>query len=115
MKIYEVHYDNMEPYEDNFHCSECLCSTYERAVKYLEVEKGLIKNGSNWVAPKYVCRMNNIDCKDCPLYYYSDNYNGQKFTDEDGTETDECPDLYERLNSAYYHPIWYIVEHRVLD
>lgn len=115
MKIYEVHYDNMEPYEDNFHYSECLCSTYERAVKYLEVEKGLIKDGSNWVAPKYVCRMNNINCEDCPLYRDSDNYNGQKFTDEDGVETDECPDLYERMDSMYYRPVWYIVEHEMLD
>ena len=121
MKVYEVHYDNGEQWEDAFSCSECFYATYEGAVKYLEEELGLVKNYDDrfksitWESPKYVCKMNNIDCYDCEYYYDSDSYNGQAFIDEDGEETDECPELFDRLASDHDFSCYTIVEHDVKE
>lgn len=113
MKVYEVHYDNMEQYEDNFNYTECVFSTYEGAVEYLEKEKGLVEDNGRWERPMYICSMNNIDCIDCERYYDSYKYNGMKFVDEDGEESDCCPEVYDRENSEWYRPEWSIIEWEV--
>ena len=123
MKVYEVHYDNGEQWDDAFYCSECFYTTYEGAVKYLEEELGLVKKNRNnmvsggvyWEPPEYVCKMNNIDCDDCEYYYYSDSYNGQTFIDECGEETDECPELFDRQESSYDFSYYTVVEHDVKE
>lgn len=104
MKVYEVHYDNMEAWEDNFFCAECFYSTYEGAVKYLEEEMGLIKDVAYdgkpvWNCPKFVCSMNNIDCEDC----------------EKNDDEDECEEWFDRFDSEHYHPQWTIVEWEVRE
>ena len=122
MKVYEVHYDNGEQWDDAFYCSECFYATYEGAVKYLEEELGLVKSQDNmrggnviWRFPKYVCKMNNIDCDDCEYYWDSDSYNGHTFIDEDGEETNECQELLDRSESDYDFSYYTIVEHDVKE
>lgn len=36
MKVYVVWYDNGEAYEDNYQDIEAICSSYEKAVKFIE-------------------------------------------------------------------------------
>lgn len=36
MKVYAVWYDNGEAYEDNYQDIEAICSSYEKAVKFIE-------------------------------------------------------------------------------
>lgn len=36
MKVYVVWYDNGEAYEDNYQDIEMICSSYEKAVKFIE-------------------------------------------------------------------------------
>lgn len=121
MKVYEVHYDNGEQWEDTYYGSHGFYATYEGAVRHLEEELGLVKNYDDrfnsitWELPKYVCKMNNIDCYDCEYYWDSDNYNGQTFIDEDGEETDECPELFTRSIDEYDFSYYTIVEHDVKE
>ena len=134
MKVYEVHYNNMEPYEDNWHDSECFYSTLEGAVKYLEEEQGLVSEERTgvkynqetkkservtflvWHYPKYVCSMGNIDCNDCPNWYLSDNYNGKEFNygSEDEPEYDDYCNEHE-MRFPYQDPEWTIIEHEVRE
>ena len=131
MKIYEVHYDNCEPYEDHYEYADRFYSTYESAEKYLNGE-GLIKRVESrfdwkskqwvdvaiWEYPRYVCEMNNIDCYDCERYWDSDTYNGMTWVENgDGHSevTDECPEIWARDSNAYYNPQWTIIEREVLD
>ena len=119
MKVYEVHYDNGESWEDHYECIECLYSTYDGAVKYLEERGTIAEKGWQgkpiWKFPEYVCSMNNIDCNDCEKYYDSDKYDGTKWVVDDYYETDECPELWERQMDVYDYSSYTIIEHEVRE
>ena len=119
MKVYEVHYDNGQAWEDNWQSTDAICATYEGAVKYIE-ERGAVaekdwQGKPVWKYPEYVCSKNNIDCNDCEKYYDSDKYDGTKWIVDDDYETDECPELWEReINSTDYSS-YTIIEHEVIE
>lgn len=101
-KVYLVYCDNGEPYEDGFCYVNCIFTTREHAVEYIEKELGCIKRDGwrreEWEEPKYVCSMNNIDCEDCP------NYNLDEY------EENFCEEYNERLDSEYDYTFYYIEE-----
>lgn len=107
-KIYIVDYDNGEPYEDNMHYVDNIFYSREAAEKYLE-NNGLIKNenrfGATWSSPKYVCSMNNMNCKDCPKY---------KGEDENGWDYYDCDEYDKRWEDEWDDSFYTIEEHNLL-
>lgn len=114
MKIYEVHYDNGEAWEDGYDYSIGFFASYERAVKYLE-DKGTVESDGKWRYPKYVCSKGNIDCEDCALCCTGDHYDGTMFIDKNGHETDWCPEQNMRFESMIDYSWYTIIEHEVIE
>lgn len=114
MRVYEVRYDNGEEYEDGYCCSIGFFASYDRAVKYLE-DKGTVESNGEWRYPKYVCKKGNIDCGDCVLCCNSDDYDGTMFIDEDGHESDWCPEQDMRWSSMIDNSWYTIIGHVVIE
>lgn len=82
----------------DYECIDKVFASYESAVKYLSVNGCVkdvsVKNGEGrWDAPKYVCKMNNIDCLDCPHYD----------PENDDDVCDEWDDRFEDENCTTYY------------
>ena len=48
MKVYVVWYDNGEAYEDNYQDIEMICSSYEKAVKFIEGRDYKLEPRTKW-------------------------------------------------------------------
>lgn len=48
MKVYVVWYDNGEAYEDNYQDIEAICSSYEKAVKFIEGRDYKLEPRTEW-------------------------------------------------------------------
>lgn len=98
-KIYVVHGDNGEAYEDGWDWIESIFTSGDYAVEYIENELGCVKTDDKWretwKRPKYVCSMNNIDCYDCPKY------------DKDDDEI-PCEEYDERMDNEWDSTYFYI-------
>ena len=70
--VQEVVIDNND-WSGDYEGIDKVFASYESAVMYLS-DKGCVKDAfvqyreERWYAPKYVCKMNNMDCLDCPHY-----------------------------------------------
>lgn len=94
MKIYEVHYDNGEPYCDAYHCSEAFFLTYESAVAFLK-EREYYEHENCWYPERYICANGNTSCCDCECDY------------------ETCPEVDAVMDSAYDRSFCRIIEHEV--
>lgn len=100
MKVYVVWYDNGEQYEDNFQCIHKIFSTYELAEEYLNIDYEKIEANSwnkepYWRETPYICSQGKsygIDCQNCHKWHESESYDGSMFIDQDGDQTNECPE-----------------------
>ena len=101
-KVYLVWSDNGEPYEDGFSYIEKIFTTKEAAEKYLDDRhtRKDIGRKTNWVNPKFVCSMGNIDCHDCPKQ--------EQDIDEDGFGY--CHEEWIRNGNECDNEFWYIEE-----
>ena len=114
MKVYELHYDNGEPWEDGYDCTEKIFATYEAAKKYLveecfeikEYEDGKRYDWCEYVTlascnrKKYVCKNGNTDCDNCKKYL--------DWVDADYEPEDFC-DEYDKMWDDYHSNEWWEV------
>ena len=115
MKVYEVYYDNGEPWEDSFSYSVALFSSRESAVNDLENIRDLIYNESHdcWEPKKHKCENVSDDtCLGCEFYDKEWKY-GMKV----GSLADnyECEQYHNRFEEEYNNSFYQIHEREVLD
>lgn len=114
MKVYEVHYDNGEAYDDAFYCSEAFFASQEAAEKYLK-EQGCHEREGVWYPEKYVCAVKGGKCEweDCEYYYDSDCFDEDKFVEQFGEHCEYCPEIDKVMDSAMDNSFYRILEHEV--
>lgn len=117
MKVYEVHYDNGERWEDGFDCTEAIYATYEAAKKSLEDDGYIVEefadpkefDWTNYIVlaqskeskqDEYVCSEGYTNCDDCDKYW--------DWIDSEYEEDNPC-DEYENMDANYcdYDSSWY--------
>lgn len=81
MKVYVVWYDNGEAYEDNYQDIEAICSSYEKAVKFIEDCDYKLEPRTKW--QNYDIWSNNPGPED---YYETTYFTIREF------EVDKLPD-----------------------